>query len=188
MARERDAMECGKCGHQNLPEARFCANCGAALVVAPVGPVPTVAAPAAQPSAIVEYSGFWLRFVAFLLDSIILVAASFLVRLLFLFPSGNIAWPVFLGVFPSIFYWLYYWLFTGLRGQTPGKMVLGIKVVRANGEKVGLGWAALREIPGKIISLVGLFLGFIWIAWDKKKQGWHDKIADTIVIRAKPGP
>lgn len=76
----------------------------------------------------------------------------------------------------------YYVAFTGLRGQTPGKMALGIKVVRDDGRAPGLAFAALREIVGKAVSSVVVLLGFLWVAWDRRKQGWHDKIARTSVV------
>lgn len=181
-------MKCGSCGHDNLPEARFCANCGAATSAAPVGPVGTVAAPVALPSVALEYSGFWLRFGAFLVDGIIIVVASSLLSFLGFFAGGT--GGLILGftlplLFVNPLYWLYCWLFTGLKGQTLGKMLFRIRVVRANGEKVGLGWAALWEIPGRIISYIPLFLGLLWIAWDPKKQGWHDMMAGTIVVHVK---
>ena len=81
--------------------------------------------------------------------------------------------------------WLYYWLFTGLKGQTPGKMAVGIKVIDAGGNVPGLGRAALRETVGKIISAIPLFLGYFWVAWDPKKQGWHDKLAGTYVTKSR---
>ena len=81
--------------------------------------------------------------------------------------------------------WLYYWLFTGLKGQTLGKMAVGIRVVNAEGSVPGLGMAALREIPGKIVSSIVICLGFFWIIWDVRKQGWHDKIAKTYVVRVE---
>ena len=80
---------------------------------------------------------------------------------------------------------LYYVVLTGTRGQTLGKMALGIKVVNRNGDVPGLGYAALREVVGKFISFIALLLGFLSIAWDPKKQGWHDKIAGTWVIKVE---
>jgi uncharacterized RDD family membrane protein YckC len=62
-------------------------------------------------------------------------------------------------------------------------MLVGVKVVNAQGDIPGLRRAALREILGKIISAIVLFLGFLWIAWDRQKQGWHDKIAGTYVVK-----
>ena len=81
--------------------------------------------------------------------------------------------------------WLYHWLFIGLKGQTLGKMAVGIKVVNARGSIPGLGDAALREILGKIVSTIVICLGFLWIIWDGRKQGWHDKIAKTYVVRVE---
>lgn len=121
--------------------------------------------------------GFWIRLAAAIIDGIIISFVSFA------FSHIGI-WGL---LFPVLFFvpWLYYWLFTGLKGQTPGKMAVGIKVVNAAGSVPGLGYAALREIPGKIASSIVIYLGFLWIAWDRQKQGWHDKIAKTYVIRVE---
>ena len=77
----------------------------------------------------------------------------------------------------------YYWLMIGLRGQTLGKMICSIKVVKTDGKPVGLGYAALREIIGKWVSAIVLMIGFIMIAFDPQKQGLHDKIASTHVLK-----
>jgi uncharacterized RDD family membrane protein YckC len=90
--------------------------------------------------------------------------------------------PIFRFILPL--YWLYHWLFIGLAGRTLGKMVVGIKVTNAQGDRPGLGVAALREILGKTLSALVFCLGFLWIAWDEKKQGWHDRIAGTYVVKA----
>ncbi len=80
----------------------------------------------------------------------------------------------------SVGYMLYFW---STSGQTPGKAILGLKIVRADGgAKLGLGKAILRLI-GYAISGIVIYLGFLWIIWDKEKQGWHDKIAGTYVIK-----
>jgi hypothetical protein len=73
-------------------------------------------------------------------------------------------------------------IFWATSGQTPGKMALGIKVIGTDGAPVGWGKALLRYV-GYIISGLVLALGFIWIAFDSKRQGWHDKIAKTYVVR-----
>lgn len=80
----------------------------------------------------------------------------------------------------NMFYFTY---FPSIAGQTPGKMLLGIVVVQTTGEKITPGIAFLRWV-GYIISSLFLYLGFIWIAFDGKKQGWHDKIAGTMVVHA----
>jgi uncharacterized RDD family membrane protein YckC len=78
---------------------------------------------------------------------------------------------------------LYFTLFTGEGGQTLGKKILGIKVVRTDGSPVTYGRAFLRAFGYGISVFFFTFLGFLWAAWDSKKQAWHDKIAGTIVVR-----
>ena len=78
---------------------------------------------------------------------------------------------------------VYLWL-VSTRGQSPGKIVVGIKIVRMDGSSLGFGGALMREIIGKIVSSVIFYLGYIWILFDGKRQGWHDKIAGTYVVKA----
>jgi len=67
-------------------------------------------------------------------------------------------------------------------GATPGKHMMQLRVIDANtGDKPGWGKSTLRYLA-YIISLLPLGLGFLWIAWDRRKQGFHDKIARTLVI------
>ncbi|MDX9709761.1 MAG: RDD family protein, partial [Trichloromonas sp.] len=73
--------------------------------------------------------------------------------------------------------------FTGYCGQTPGKMALRIKVIRATGEEIGYGRAFVREVPGKFLSGILLGIGYLMAAFDSQKQGLHDRIADTYVIK-----
>ena len=77
---------------------------------------------------------------------------------------------------------LYFILMHAIFGQTIGKMIMGIKVLRADGRPVSLFIATIRFI-GYIISGVLLTFGFLWVIWDREKQGWHDMISDTIVIK-----
>ncbi len=169
-------MECEVCKQDNPPEARFCGNCGAALVATVEQPLPVAPRSLLEPVAAVEYMGFWIRFVAAIIDSVIVwVFFGVLSSLSYILPVS-----VILLVGPLS----YYWLFTGLKGQTVGKMAVGIKVVDAQGNRPGLASAALREILGKLVSAIVFFLGFLWITWDRQKQGWHDKIAATYVVKA----
>jgi uncharacterized RDD family membrane protein YckC len=170
-------LRCQSCGHDNPPEARFCANCGSSLatIIEPPAPALAQGAEPAVPEVAVAYMGFWIRLAAAIIDFLVILAVSSLLS--FLHPAG--------GAFSILVYWLYYWLFTGLKGQTLGKMAVGIKVVNAAGAVPGLGRAALREIPGKIVSTIAIFIGFLWVIWDKQKQGWHDKIASTYVVNAR---
>ena len=146
-----------------------------------------------------RYGGFWRRGAAIFVDKIILYIIYLiliLVEFLF-FPSQPYSrspdlaagiWNhatarflighVIMGLFISAVYFTY---FHGAIGQTPGKIMLKLKVTRITGRNLSYGDAFLRWI-GYIISGVFLYLGFIWAAFDGKKQGWHDKIAGTVVV------
>ncbi len=169
-------MFCPDCGQDNPGEARFCRACGAALeassLAEPVGMAAAV--------ALVDYAGFWIRFAAWIIDTVIVWFGIGVLSALARFgPFYTASLPlVLLGP-------LYFVLLTGLRGQTLGKMAVGIRVVARDGKAPGLGYAALREIVGKFVSTIAFLLGFLWIAWDGRKQGWHDKIAGTHVVGAR---
>jgi uncharacterized RDD family membrane protein YckC len=145
------------------------------------------------------FAGFWRRAVAFMIDRIILYFAY-----LFILFAGIAAlsrgFPLDRGM-PvrtimdfslefAISYCLaiglinmsYFTYFHGATGQTPGKMVMGIKVVKVTEEKMTFGTAFLRWV-GHLISGAVLYLGFLWVLIDKRKQSWHDKIAGTFVVR-----
>ena len=171
-------IECRICGKSNPPEARFCASCGASLAVTVERPSVAEAEPPAAVS-VGQYAGFWIRLGAALIDAVLVGAVlSVLGYVLFIWRFTPVGFVLFL---------LYYWLLTGLKGQTVGKMAVGIKVVNAQGDTPGLGYAALREIPGKIISTIALCIGFFWVGLDPDKQGWHDKIAGTYVVSTRTG-
>lgn len=183
------SAQCKSCGYENSSEARFCANCGSVLVpaVEPAVPSVTPTPPPAVPETAFEYAGFWIRFGAAIIDIIVVQIIS---AVLSYFLLGGIVGhrsSFLMPGFLSPISWLYHWLFIGLKGQTLGKMAVGIKVVNIHGDKPGLGIAALREIPGKILSSIAICIGFLWIIWDGRKQGWHDKIANTYVVGVKSG-
>ena len=118
--------------------------------------------------------GFWVRFAAALIDAVITGAAAAIIDAVIGIP--------FLGSAISL---VYYILFTGLRGQTPGKMVMRIQVVDANGNIPSWTQVIMRELIGKLISGVVLLLGYFWVVWDARKRGWHDYIGGTFVVRKK---
>lgn len=158
-----------------MAEQRFCTNCGARIESGSYfcyscGHAAGNAAAVTQAA----YAGFWLRVAAWLIDIIITSVVHFLVSVT---PVGFVAL-----LFPEI-YAVYGVLFIGLKGQTPGKRVLGIMVVNADGNVPGIGRAILREIIGKFVSAIALSLGYIWIGIDARKRGWHDYIGGTYVIR-----
>jgi uncharacterized RDD family membrane protein YckC len=83
-------------------------------------------------------------------------------------------------------YFVFFWTLTG---QTPGKMIMGVRVVTLDGEPLSLG-RSIRRAFGYLVSALIFYLGFIWILIDNRRQGWHDKLAGTCVIYnwdARPG-
>jgi uncharacterized RDD family membrane protein YckC len=71
-------------------------------------------------------------------------------------------------------------------GLTPGKYLLGIQVVKVDtGVPAGFWRMALRQIIGQWAAAIVCYLGFIWALFDANRQGWHDKIAKTLVIRTR---
>ena len=130
-----------------------------------------------------EYAGFWIRLGAAVVDLVILifilsvvlyVCSRFTVAIPFTF---KIIMPV--SVIISIAYSV---IFSAWRGQTPGKIITGIKVIRTDSSLISWQYALLRYF-GYIVSTIPIFIGFIWIAIDSHKQGLHDKIADTYVVK-----
>ena len=80
-------------------------------------------------------------------------------------------------------YFIFGWM---LAGQTVGMALMGVRVVRVDGQYVTL-WVAVRRLVGLLISSI-LFLGFLWVLIDDRRQGFHDKIAGTYVVYAWRGP
>ena len=74
-------------------------------------------------------------------------------------------------------------LFWHFRGATPGKMLLRMKIVDAYTLEAPTNLQCILRYAGYVLSTLPLMLGFFWIAWDKKRQGWHDKLASTVVIK-----
>lgn len=122
-----------------------------------------------------EYAGFWIRLSAGLIDFLVL---GIVVGTLYYFFRTPIVWLPS-GLVFSLAYWTTFWWWCG---QTPGKMVLGIKVIQADGLPVG--WqCALRRSWGYLVTALTLLAGFVMVVFDAKKQGVHDKIADTYVVK-----
>ena len=149
------------------------------------------AAAPGMPAAPARYGGFWRRFWACMLDGIVLGFVSMLVYgagiVIVRFISPEIEDTLKALLIPQIvantfikaFYFIY---FHGLTGQTVGKIAMGLKVVKRDGDTIGLGRATVRYF-GSFISLLFAGLGFAWIAFDSRKQGWHDKMAGSFVVR-----
>lgn len=136
-------------------------------------------------------AGFWMRLVATMIDAFIVFVLQFLLGSLLALAgvaaagqqasAGNIAFLVQL--FGFVLSFVYYVVFTGYGGQTPGKMALRIKVIRRDGSPLSYGRAAFREVPAKFISGIIFGIGYLMVAFDEQKQGLHDRMADTYVIK-----
>jgi uncharacterized RDD family membrane protein YckC len=123
-----------------------------------------------------NYVGFWIRLVALVIDLVVLSVLQRLIIFAFRPPlRGLFSLVLSLGYAPFMIYQYQ---------ATLGKMALGIKVSSQDGKKMELFQVLLREWVGKFLSAIVFFLGFIWVAFDEKKQAWHDKLARTIVVKA----
>ena len=134
-----------------------------------------------------HYAGFWVRFLAFVLDAIVLgvltAALSPLAGPQVTFTNNEVQWHATGNAVSTLVGLAYFIGFWAWRGQTVGMMPFNMQVVGvADGQKIDVVRGLLRYV-GYIISAIPLLLGFIWAAFDSRKQGWHDKIAGTVVIR-----
>lgn len=135
-----------------------------------------------------EYAGFWVRVVASLIDTVLLLFVIGIPLTLIYgggyWTSENTVtgfWGAFFNYVVPIVVTVWFWVkYLG----TPGKMLLRLRVIDANtGQAVSTAKGVGRYL-GYYVSALPLMLGFIWVAFDKKKQGFHDKLAGTYVIRS----
>ena len=215
-------MYCSKCGGVMADGAVFCSHCGQAFalaaavarapmmsssVAAPiaggVAAVPAYAGYAAVPR--VEYAGFWLRFLAFLIDSAVMGIGFvlILIPLIFLTGLGGIIAEIhpdedmndvgifmligllFLAATVSLLWtWLYHALLESSEWQaTLGKRVLGLVVTDMAGRRVGFGRATGRHFAKIITNMVPAFIGYIMAGFTEREQALHDMIAGCLVLR-----
>lgn len=145
-------------------------------------------------------AGFFSRLIAFILDLILLTILGLIIGLVIFLVLRFFQYGQILDFIKSVFgvndrigqylvlispilfvlvmaYFVFFWT---LVGYTPAKALLGLRIVRQDGRRVSAGRALVRYL-GYWISAIPLFLGFIWILFDRQHEGWHDKIADTHV-------
>jgi uncharacterized RDD family membrane protein YckC len=128
----------------------------------------------AGPAPGLEFGGFWLRVLAYLID----VSLLGIVGLALSSALGTVGQAI--GGLIFIAYFTGLW---GLTGQTIGMMLLGLHVVRdVDGGKISWGNAVLRFI-GLLVAFACIWIGVIWVAFDSRKQGWQDRIGGTVVVR-----
>lgn len=124
-----------------------------------------------------EYLGFWARVGASVIDNL-LMTIIFVPIALLLTGSADSGLATIGAVIAVLAFWYY-------KQSTPGKMVFNARIVDAvTGDKMRAGQMVGRYFA-YLVSAVPLGLGFLWIAFDRRKQGWHDKLAGTVVVRSK---
>ncbi|HEV3332342.1 MAG TPA: RDD family protein [Bryobacteraceae bacterium] len=154
----------------------------------------------AAPVAAMPYAGFWIRVVGYLIDAIILGVVGGILQLTVVgsmikmpqpgtVPDVGTIGPMLgmLGVVSLLNLAIaacYEAFFVANLSATPGKMVIGVKVVRPDGSKVDLGRAFGRYFA-KLLSGLILFIGYIMIGFDSEKRGLHDMICDTRVVKSR---
>ena len=143
-----------------------------------------------------KYAGFVTRLAAWIIDVIIISAVSTLVGSIGVVvinafeyvqiapeKSQNVVLALVL-IFNVTFYLLYYIFLWSLAGQTIGKAIMGLRIVRTDGSRLS-GRRAFIRLLGYWISAI-LFLGYLWVLVDPRRQGFHDKLAGTMVVYAGP--
>ena len=200
---------CTQCGAPVVEGARFCGKCGAALSVAEAsgtrGPVVPAgggsgvmhheAGSAGDAATDLRYAGFWYRLLAWVIDYVL----ALIVTLLIVLPIGFVYGLMMMGsatgqeieagaeglgqLLGIVIAWLYWTVFESSGWQaTPGKRMLGLRVTDLDGSRIGFGRANARYWS-KILSALILFIGFLMVAFTRRKQGLHDLIASTLVLR-----
>ena len=159
-------------------------------VTSPTPPTPPATSPVPE-----DLAGFWRRLGAWLIDLLVVGVTGFLLafwaaiviqmaggdlddrELSDRLDNGTAAFG-YLAAFGTL------WAFNAF-GWTPGKQALGLRIVREGGQRPGISAGLARTIGAPLSGLV-LGLGYLWAAWDGRKQTWHDKIAGTFVVRTQP--
>ena len=176
----------------------------------PLAPAATVPPPTTT-AALEDYAGFWKRMVAYLIDAIVLYIPQMLIMDAFgngaaqaklqqaLLAAGTDA-NVMLAAYgqyydsmraavalTAILVWLYFAFCESSAWQaTVGKLAMGIRVTDLDGGRISF-WRALGRYAAKLLSWMILGIGFLMIAWTRRKQGLHDVIANTLVLNGRAG-
>ena len=128
-------------------------------------------------------AGRGVRLAAFIVDGVVLGAVLGLLDAIGVVERGSGNVPV--DIVQVVLSVVYFVALTAAFGQTIGKMALGIKVVDAEGDSPPMTAVLMRETVGKAVSAMVIMVGFIVILFDGKRQGWHDKIAGTFVVKTR---
>jgi uncharacterized RDD family membrane protein YckC len=200
-----EEMICPKCALKQ-PKAEECSGCG--VIVAKVMQRAIPSADAEIVSQVVEpaniykapeselidatredtqFAGFWIRVGASIIDTILVLAITMpLLTMIY----GSEYWAgerLYFGVWDLLFSYVFpaiavilFWIY---RSATPGKMLCKIKIIDIKTGRPPSAGQSIGRYLGYYVSTIPLMLGIIWVAFDKKKQGWHDKMASTAVVK-----
>ena len=205
-------MFCTRCGLRVEEGVRFCSSCGQEVgALAPAEPVAMTEPPSSMPvnapvSVLLPYAGFWLRFVALLIDGLILGIPFMFVVIVAMFLLGGfglmmhrnavdpraaaaVVGPLILGYFFAmlIFLGLEWLYFAGMesseRQATFGKAAMSLRVTDLEGGRLSFGHATGRFFAKIVSGLIPFAIGYIMAGFTAKKQALHDIIAGTLVLR-----
>jgi uncharacterized RDD family membrane protein YckC len=204
---------CSKCGAALAADTAYCQACGnpvartALASAAPVAVSPHAGVGAIAYASNVTYAGFWLRFVAYLVDGIIIGFATMILIVPLFFLMGGAALltslahgmaerpnpvaigtivflAVVLGGLSLIGHWLYFaYLESGEKQATWGKQLLGLYVTDLAGNRVTFARASGRFFAKIITGLIPFGIGYIMAGFTQRKQALHDMIASCLVLR-----
>lgn len=144
------------------------------------------------------YAGFWIRWSAFFIDVWVGIVPSALIAVILVLPialsSGEPLTKAFDSAPVSILFngitailvWFYFIFMTYKYGATLGKMALKLKVTTTDGQPLTLQKVIIREVVGRFLSTILFWIGYLMVAFSKKKQGLHDHLAGTYVIQTNP--
>ena len=138
-----------------------------------------------------HYAGFWIRTVAAIIDSILLLiiivpTLTAIYGTTYWFGGVYIQgiWDVLINYLLPVIVVVVFWLY---KSATPGKMITNLRIIDAKtGGKPSTGQFIGRYL-GYYVAAIPLFLGIIWVGFDQRKQGWHDKLAGTVVVKSNRG-
>lgn len=139
-----------------------------------------------MPPVPIKYAGFWIRWVASVIDGLVLIIPTIIVGVIIKFTTLGTIQSILTFVSGFLVSWVYFILMTNKYRATLGKKVVGIQVVSDKLEDLSLGQIILRETVGKIISAVILYVGYIMAGFTQKKQALHDYITHSVVVYKDP--
>lgn len=136
-------------------------------------------------AASTNYAGFWKRFVAYIIDAILISVVLNLVKVGLGSAAATTDANAASGVVSLIISWIYFaYMESSDKQATFGKMALGIRVTDLQGKRITFGRATGRFFS-KILSGITLCIGYMMAGWTQKKQALHDLIAGTLVVNTR---